>query len=159
MTTEQLLKLYNKKTKENIDSNPKERALYFLLKDNEDKIKGWIEDDPSGFSFHKSFRQTDVTNNANVDLAIWFLLQDAPLFWKIIESYNNFVGQTIKAYGQIVKINDVNCDNLNFGGVVLEHPIVVPGKEYTRNEISFEEIQEVLKDDKWIEVKLINYWF
>lgn len=81
MTTEKLLKKYDKITKE----DDKERALFYLLKANEKHIEGLIEEDPTGFWFHKAFRQTDVTDNTYTDLAIWHLLSKARLFWELLE--------------------------------------------------------------------------
>ena len=49
------------------------------------------------------------------------------------------IGDTIKAFGQTVKIIDITE-----GKVYLEHPIVVSGKEYTRDYIKTCEIQEIL---------------
>ena len=49
-------------------------------------------------------------------------------------------GATIIAYGQTVKIAYVETVN-GKTMVYLEHPIVVPTREYTRNYISLEEIQ------------------
>ena len=49
------------------------------------------------------------------------------------------VGNRIKSFGQIEKIVDIED-----GVIHLEHPIVVPGKEYTRDYIYLKEIQEIL---------------
>lgn len=85
-----MLNKYDAITKFYLDINPNryniDRALYHLLKVNEDKIniENWIDNDPSGFSFHKSFRQTDPTGNWNMDMAIWHLMQNAPLFFRML---------------------------------------------------------------------------
>lgn len=98
MTTKELLDRYDVITKFYLDINyhkySSERSLYFLLKDNEKYLDGKIEHDQTGEWFHKSFRQVDVTGSSNVDLSIWYLLQNAPLFWKILngeldECYND----------------------------------------------------------------------
>ena len=81
MTTKELLEKYDKVTKE---AN-KERALWNLLKANEKYIEGLIEDDPTGYWFHKAHRQTDVTDSGYMDMAIWILLSEASLFWKMLE--------------------------------------------------------------------------
>ena len=42
--------------------------------------------------FHKSFRQIDVLPNSSLDMAVWHLLSNSPLFWKIFhEETNNSV--------------------------------------------------------------------
>jgi hypothetical protein len=81
MTTKELLEKYDKITKE----TKKERALWNLLKANEKHITGLIEEDSTGYWFHKAFRQVDVCENANMDLAIWLLLSEASLFWKMLK--------------------------------------------------------------------------
>lgn len=80
MTTEKLLEKYDTATR-NAGS---ERALWNLLKANEKHIEGLIEADPTGHSFHKSFRQVDITGSAHVDMAIWLLLSEATLFWDVL---------------------------------------------------------------------------
>lgn len=81
MTTKELLEKYDKITKE---AN-KERALWNLLKANEKHIEGLIEKDQTGHWFHKAHRQIDVTGSGYMDMAIWHLLTDASLFWKMLE--------------------------------------------------------------------------
>lgn len=75
-TTAKLLELYDKAT---ITAGGSERALFCLLKLYEEELP--ILDD----YFHKAFRQTEVTNSALIDSAIWHLLQDAPLFWECFD--------------------------------------------------------------------------
>ena len=75
-TTAKLLELYDKAT---IVAGGSERALFCLLKEYESQLP--IIDE----RFHKAFRQTDVTNSGLVDLAIWHLLKNAPLFWKCFD--------------------------------------------------------------------------
>ena len=82
MTTVELLEKYDKITKE----ADKERALWLLLKANEKRIKGLIEEDPTGYWFHKAFRQVDVTESGYMDMAIWTLLSEATLFWEMLEA-------------------------------------------------------------------------
>ena len=88
MNTKELLQKYHNITNEYMDINPfkygHERALYFILQEYEKKITGLIEHDQTGEWFHKAFRQIDVTEKSNIDLAIWTLLKNANLFWKII---------------------------------------------------------------------------
>ena len=49
------------------------------------------------------------------------------------------VGDKIKAFGQIEKVIDIED-----GIIFLEHQIVVPGCEYTRDMVYPKEIQEIL---------------
>ena len=53
-----------------------ERALRALLRQYQDHIP------PVDERFHKTFRKVDVVNDG-VDTAIWYLLQDAPVFWDV----------------------------------------------------------------------------
>lgn len=88
MTTNELLERYDKITYQYLEINPYkwgvERALFNLLKANESKIQGLIEDDETGYWFHKAFRQIDVCGSTYIDMSIWLLLQKAELFWKMI---------------------------------------------------------------------------
>ena len=49
------------------------------------------------------------------------------------------IDDTIKSYGQIEKVIDIED-----GIIYLEHSIVVPGCEYTRDYIYPKEIQEII---------------
>lgn len=51
------------------------RALYKLLKEYESKLPN-IDD-----YFHKAFRQIDVTDSGNIDMAIWLLINESDDFW------------------------------------------------------------------------------
>lgn len=86
MTTKELLDKYDQIT--TFSFSDKERALWNLLKFNEEHIDGLIEEDETGYWFHKAFRQTDVCGNANMNMTIWLLLHDAPLFWKMLNDVN-----------------------------------------------------------------------
>jgi hypothetical protein len=57
--------------------HPGERALWHLLSQWKDRLP-----ELDGY-FHKAFRQTDVTDDGHTDMAIWCLLQDAPIFWEL----------------------------------------------------------------------------
>ena len=63
----------------------KERALYNLLKANEGKISRFIEEDETCKWLHKALRQVDVTECSYTDMAIYCLLNEAEIFWKLIE--------------------------------------------------------------------------
>lgn len=76
-TIEQLLDFYDKST--NWVDHPGERALWHLLTKFKDVLPEMND------YFHKAFRQTDVTDDEHADMAIWCLLQDAPVFWKLFE--------------------------------------------------------------------------
>jgi hypothetical protein len=81
LTTKELLEKYDKiTTKAN-----KERALWNLLKANEKHIEGLIEQDATGAWFHKAHRTADVTDSGYMDMAIWILLDEATLFWEMLE--------------------------------------------------------------------------
>ena len=73
---ERMLKLYDDATK-NCDTH--ERALWHLLKRWESNLP-----ELDGY-FHKFFRQCDATDDGHTDMAIWGLLHDAPIFWRIFE--------------------------------------------------------------------------
>ena len=53
-------------------------------------------------------------------------------------------GAKIISYGQEVKIDEVTLINDKYF-IVLEHPIVVPTREYTRNFIDENEIQRYVE--------------
>ena len=55
--------------------------LYQLLRLNREHIKDSIEDINY---FHKSFRQCDVTETAEMDMAIHALLDEAEIFWSVL---------------------------------------------------------------------------
>ena len=80
MTTQEMLKEYYELTQD----DEVERALWNLLKANEEQIEGLIEEDSTGFYFHKAFRQQDITESGFTDMAIWLLLQEAPIFWNML---------------------------------------------------------------------------
>lgn len=57
------------------------------------------------------------------------------------------VGAVIQAYGQKVSVDGISEVFVNHKRVItvlLKHPIVVPGTEYTRDYIILDEIQEIL---------------
>ena len=81
MTTVELLNKYDEITKR----ENKERVLWNLLKANEKHITGLIEEDATGYWFHKAHRQVDVCESGYTDMAIWLSLQDAPLFWGMLK--------------------------------------------------------------------------
>jgi hypothetical protein len=90
ITTEQLLYEYDKTIKYEWELDCfVDRALLRLLQINKNYIDGLIEVDSSGAWFHKAFRQVDVTESGDMDMAFWNLLQSTPLFWKTIERLNN----------------------------------------------------------------------
>ncbi len=69
----QFLELFEKRTK--TSDSYASRALYKLLKEYESDLP-----DIDGY-FHKAFRQTDVTDSANIDMAIWLLINESDDFW------------------------------------------------------------------------------
>lgn len=92
MLTKELIEKYDVITDEDANNNyfSLERVLWNLLKANETEIikHQLLEEDETGYWFHKAFRQIDVTGNANTDMAIWLLLRKAPLFWKLVNDNN-----------------------------------------------------------------------
>lgn len=80
MTTIDLLKEFGTASKK----DNRERALWHLLKTNEKEITGIVEGDPE--YFHKAFRQIDVCKDGHMDMAIWLLLDEARLFWKVFDT-------------------------------------------------------------------------
>jgi len=79
-----LLDMYDKecdlsvRTQRNI-----ERALYLVLRKYQDRLP-----EPDDY-FHKSFRQTDVTGDAGMDMVIWHLLHACKAFWECFDKVNN----------------------------------------------------------------------
>lgn len=82
MSNEKFLERFDKATQ---PLGGQERALYLLLKLSENYLP------PIGDShwFHKSFRQTDVTPSAEIDMAIWHLLGTSQEFWRIAEKFKD----------------------------------------------------------------------
>tara|TARA_R110002167_G_scaffold206_2_gene1152 strand:+ start:123 stop:389 length:267 start_codon:yes stop_codon:yes gene_type:complete len=87
MNTKELINRYSE-LMENDYNNFSELALLRLLKANSRHIEGLIEEDSSGGWFHKSFRQVDVTECGNTDMAIWYLLQTSSVFWTMVNEEN-----------------------------------------------------------------------
>lgn len=89
-TTDILLKEYEEIIQSGLYPNSfVDSALLRLLKVHKEYINGLIESDSTGAWFHKAFRQTDVTPSGDIDMAIWYLLQEAPLFWQIVKDNND----------------------------------------------------------------------
>jgi hypothetical protein len=89
MNTEKFLALY-KATLENFHSKQKapatDMALISLLELNKDIIiqQNYLENDPDAFEFHKGFRNQAIPCGQTAT-AIWFLLQDAPIFRMVLK--------------------------------------------------------------------------
>jgi hypothetical protein len=98
ITTEELLNKFDQWSDErlnwNYDKYAHERALWQMLKINEEHIKGLIEEDPTGHWFHKAFRQIDVIPTPNNidkacnDMVVYLLLRKSNLFWDVIAHLN-----------------------------------------------------------------------
>ena len=92
ITTREFLDVYEHRTQKS-----KERPLYLLLRANEKNIKGLLEHDPH--RFHKSFRQMDIVyddaftydnSSGYTDQAIHILLEQAKIFWDVLEEFLEF---------------------------------------------------------------------
>ena len=69
-----------------------DNALLRMLKEHKkdiENIMDFLHDDPTGFRFHKAFRQIDVTDNANYDMVIWNLINASEWFFYTIENYED----------------------------------------------------------------------
>lgn len=73
-----LLELFDVETQKG-NCKSSDRALWHLLKYWENRLPE-LDD-----YFHKAFRQIDVTDYGYVDMAIWNLLNDSTLFWRLFE--------------------------------------------------------------------------
>ncbi|MEK0337724.1 MAG: hypothetical protein QQN41_09865 [Nitrosopumilus sp.] len=71
-----LIELLNKSSQD--PWNYAERALYHLLTKYEDQLP------PVDGYFHKAFRQIDVTDDGDTDMAIYCLLHHSKLFWEAL---------------------------------------------------------------------------
>lgn len=69
MDGKRILKLYDNFLK-SYHGNHKEEPLLRLLKEFEKKVITLLEDENPQW-FHKAWRQSDVTGNAHIDMAIW----------------------------------------------------------------------------------------
>jgi len=56
-----------------------DRALLHLLRSCEGKFAYDADDN----IFHKQFRQQDVAGDANIDMAIWWLMRNSDVFWSV----------------------------------------------------------------------------
>ena len=68
-----------------------DNALLRMLKEHKkdiEELMEYLHDDPTGFKFHKAFRQTDVTSSANYDLVIWDLINASEWFFYTVQHYN-----------------------------------------------------------------------
>lgn len=79
------LSLYKKAFKDDHLNNHADWALYCLLSLNKKEIE-FLFDDPD--CFHKAFRQIDVTDTGDMDMAIWHLIHASTYFWEV---FNDFV--------------------------------------------------------------------
>ena len=79
---ELFLGLLKKATRNLIPPESHELALWCLL-DSERKNVLLLLDHGHPFQFHKSFRQIDVTDSGQKDMAIWHLLDNAKIFWEV----------------------------------------------------------------------------
>lgn len=75
---ERLLVLLKEAVNSDKTSNS-DKALYLLLEQYQDRLPE-LDD-----RFHKSFRQTNVTKNDDIDKAIHSLLYTSAIFWNIFE--------------------------------------------------------------------------
>lgn len=50
-----------------------------------DEYTGESAIDVIGCQFHKSFRQTDVIPAKHIDGIVWQCINDAPMFWRVME--------------------------------------------------------------------------
>ena len=66
------------------DESKSERALFYLL----DAYQKDLPDLSNPEWFHKAFRQTDVTGNGKIDMAIWLLIGQSDVVWDVLETFN-----------------------------------------------------------------------
>lgn len=86
MTAKKLLQRLEEKAKGENYIHSVEWALLNLLKYDKEAWSGLFEySEP--FRFHKLFRQTDVFQNANLDMAVWNLLGCSTFFWDITKNH------------------------------------------------------------------------
>lgn len=79
MKAEEYLKQLENISIKNFETNfygSYDRALWHLLKANIENVRYGLEEGDVDY-FMKSFRQTDVTGNANINMAIWILLGES----------------------------------------------------------------------------------
>lgn len=77
------LALFDEKTKErrgNVNHGA-DRALFLLLSRWKDKLPDLDND----LWFVKTFRVADVTDDVQTDMAIWNLLNQSKMFWRVFE--------------------------------------------------------------------------
>jgi hypothetical protein len=103
LTTEEFANLFwelfeRRMSKYNPNASQCDRILWNLFQDYETVIKETLEGamwnidefegenaaDLIGYQFHKTFRQTDVIDDKHIDGVIWSCMQDAPVFWRVM---------------------------------------------------------------------------
>jgi hypothetical protein len=86
MNTEEFLNYYDQTvTNFNATVSLADNVLLRLLKSNKHHITGLIEQDETGYTLHKALRQQDITSCGHTDMAIWFLIAEAQLFWAVLK--------------------------------------------------------------------------
>jgi hypothetical protein len=66
-----------------------ERALWCLLTHTQDALLPFFQKDFDRHWFHKAFRQIDVTDSGDLDMAIWHLLGKSEILWKLFDDLEN----------------------------------------------------------------------
>jgi hypothetical protein len=82
---DEFLEIYRQKIEKNTNSHPVDRILFHLLMSSKEKLPEFDKEYPAWF--HKAFRQVDVTEDGNLDIAIWHALNHAKIFWEVFEEY------------------------------------------------------------------------
>ncbi len=75
-----------------------DNALLHMFKEHEkdiEELMEYIHDDKTGYRFHKAFRQTNVTDNANYDMVIWNLLNMSNWFFYTVQNYDDLQKWTL----------------------------------------------------------------
>lgn len=92
-------KLHDRAMTSNYDATGADRIIHSMFCEYDTEVKETLEGamwnideftgdkaiDLIGYQFHKSFRQVDVIPARHIDSILWICMQDAPVFWKVLE--------------------------------------------------------------------------
>jgi len=92
MSFDELITEYTKRVRNGLSYNDGALLNMFILY-GEDMAGFWDRyyaksEEWVGYNFHKMFRQMpiiEIDPTGKLDMVVWYLLQDAPIFWKLVE--------------------------------------------------------------------------
>lgn len=93
-----------------------EIALFHLLIAYDSHIHPLLKTNPTESEFREAFKQQNICDNKEIDMAIYYLLQSAPVFWKIFKSFSKDTQTMLIPYSRIVYLRGIKT-----GDIVYKH--------------------------------------